>query len=91
MDDNKVEVLLEDLQAQFRSFGEGLQIVNDKIDKVDQKVENLEQEVKSIKNEVIGIKLDFKEYKTEDIREHQQIIQAIKELDTEVVKLKRVK
>jgi hypothetical protein len=38
MEDNKVAVLLEDLRAQFRTFGEGLQSVNDKIDKVDQNI-----------------------------------------------------
>jgi hypothetical protein len=27
MDDNKVAVFLEDLRAQFRTFGEGLQII----------------------------------------------------------------
>ena len=31
--DDLVAVLLEDLRTQFRSFGEGLQIVNDKIEK----------------------------------------------------------
>lgn len=91
MDDNKVSVLLEDLRTQFRSFGEGLQIVNDKIEKVDQKVGSLQQEVKTIKDDIISIKLDLKEHQNVDLREHQQIIQAIKELDTEVIKLKRVK
>jgi hypothetical protein len=33
MDDNKVSVLLEDLKTQFRTFGEGLQLLNDKVDK----------------------------------------------------------
>jgi hypothetical protein len=32
MDDNKVAVLLEDFRAQFRTFGEGLQLLNDKVD-----------------------------------------------------------
>jgi predicted nucleic acid-binding Zn-ribbon protein len=91
MEDNKVAVLLEDLRAQFRNFGEGLQIVNDKIDKVDQKVVNLQQEVRTLRDEVIGIKFDLKEHKTDNQREHQQIIQAVKELDTEVVTLQRVK
>ena len=43
MDDNKVAVILEDIRAQFRTFGEGLQIVNDKIDKMDQRIERVEQ------------------------------------------------
>ena len=30
MDDNKVAVLLEDLNAQFRTFGEGLEFLKEK-------------------------------------------------------------
>jgi predicted nuclease with TOPRIM domain len=33
MEDNKVAVLLEDLRSQFRVFGEGLQQLNDKMDR----------------------------------------------------------
>lgn len=78
MDDNKVAVLLEDLRAQFRTFGEGLQLVNDKIDKMNQRVERVE------------IKLDA--HIDQNRLEHQQIIQMIKELDREVqVEIKRVK
>lgn len=32
LDDNKVAVLLEDLRAQFRTFSEGLQLLNEKVD-----------------------------------------------------------
>lgn len=34
MDGNIVAVLLEDLRAQFRTFGEGLQLLNGKVDRV---------------------------------------------------------
>lgn len=91
MEDNQVAVLLEDLKAQFRTFGEGLQIVNHKIDNVEQKVDSLQQEVNGLKNEVSGLKFELKEFKADNQREHQQIIQAVKELDTEVVKLRRIK
>ena len=33
MEDNKVAVLLEDLRAQFRVFGESLQMLNEKMDR----------------------------------------------------------
>ena len=39
MDDNKVAVILEDLRSQFKVFGGGLQMVNDKIDRVKQKLD----------------------------------------------------
>jgi hypothetical protein len=78
MDDNKVAVLLEDLRAQFRTFGEGLQLVNDKIDKMDQRIERVEQKVDA--------------HIEQDRQEHQQLMQMIKELDREVqVEIKRVK
>ena len=32
VDDNKVVVLLEDLRALFPAFGEGLQLLNEKVD-----------------------------------------------------------
>ena len=74
MDDQKVAVLIEDLRAQFRAFGEGLQMLNEKMDR----------EFSEIKN-------DLNNFKSENRQEHQQLMQMIKELDTEVVKLKRVK
>ena len=40
VDDNKVAVLLEDLRSQFRTFGEGLQLVSEKIDRVEQKLDS---------------------------------------------------
>jgi hypothetical protein len=78
MDDNKVAVVLEDLRAQFRTFGEGLQLVNDKIDRLDQKLDT-------------HITENRREFET-NRQEHQQLIQMIKELDREVqVEIKRVK
>lgn len=88
MDDQKVAVLNEDLRAQFRTFGEGLQMLNEKMDREFGEVKN---EVNNLKNEFCNLKHDLKSFKTENHQEHQQLMQMIKELDTEVVKLKRVK
>ncbi len=77
MDDNKVAVLLEDLRAQFQTFGEGLQLLTDKVDRVEQKLDT-------------HIEQNQREF-DQTCQEHQQLMQMIKELDTEVVKLKRVK
>lgn len=80
----RTNILLEELMSQFRIFGEGLQLVNDKVDKVDQKVERIEQELV--------------EFRTENRLEHNQLRQMIgdldmevKRLDTEVIQIKRVK
>jgi len=40
MEGNKVAVLLEDLRARFRTFGEGLQLLNNKVDRVEQKLDS---------------------------------------------------
>ena len=81
MDDNKVAVLLEDLAAKFHTFGEGLDGLRDDLkdfrDETNKRFERLEDKLN------IHV-LDNKQ-------DHQQIIQAIKETDTEVQKLKRIK
>ena len=77
MDNHKVAVLLEDLQAQFRTFGEGLEI--------------LHGEIKEVKKEMVDFRNETNQRFLENGREHQQLIQMVKELDTEVVKMKRIK
>jgi hypothetical protein len=81
MDDNKVAILLEDLKAQFRTFGEGLQMLNDK---VDQNIKENRQEHQQIIERIDHLSV-------ENRQEHQLLMQMVKELDTEVVKMKRVK
>ena len=78
MDDNRVAVILEDLRSQFKVFGEGLQMVNDKIDRVETKLDaHIEQNQREFE---------------QNRQEHQQLMQMIKELDNEVqVEIKRVK
>jgi hypothetical protein len=88
MDDHKVAVLLEDLMSQIRTFGEGLQQLNDKVDTgfgtINNRMDKLETRIDRIE--------------ANNRQDHQQIIQAIedldsevKRLDTEVVQIKRVK
>ena len=60
MDDNKAAVSLEDLRAQFRTFGEGLQLLNDKVDRVEQKLDTHSEENRR----------DFEANR----REHQQLM-----------------
>ncbi len=84
MDDNKVAVLLEDLMSQFRTFGEGLQLLNDKVDRVETKVDKID---KKLDAHIGENRHDFETNR----QEHQQLMQMIKELDTEVFQIKRVK
>ena len=47
MDDHRVAVLIENLTSQFRTFGEGLQLLNEKTDQgfetLNHRLDNLEQ------------------------------------------------
>ncbi|HBE79161.1 MAG TPA: hypothetical protein DDW65_15510 [Firmicutes bacterium] len=84
MDDNKVAVLLEDLMSQFRTFGEGLQPLNDKVDRVETKVDNLDTKLDA---HIEENRHNFEK----NCQEHQQLMQMVKELDTEVIQIKRIK
>ncbi|HEX7713120.1 MAG TPA: hypothetical protein VF531_03785 [Bacillota bacterium] len=78
MEDNKVAVLLEDLRAQFRAFGEGLDV--------------LHHEIKEDRQEMADFRNETNQRFLENSRDHQQLMQMIKELDKEVqVEIKRVK
>ena len=58
MDDSKVAALLEDIRSQFRVFGDGLQMLNEKIDaqgqKLSNKIDSLDQRVTSMDNRMIS-------------------------------------
>lgn len=73
MGDSKVAVLLEDLRAQFRTFGEGLDSLNVKVDRLD---DNLQV----VRDEVNNLKIEVRNLKTENRREHLQMMQMIREL-----------
>jgi hypothetical protein len=89
MDDNKVAVLLEDLRAQFPTFGEELQLMNEKVDNgfnaLNGRVDKLETRMGKFEGK-------FSQVQESNSQEHQQLMQMVKELDHEVqVELKRVK
>ena len=82
MDDSKVAVLLEQLMSQFRTFGEGLDGLRDEMNR---RFTALEEK---LDNHVIENRNEF----IENRREHQQLMQMVKELDKEVqTEIKRVK
>jgi hypothetical protein len=84
MEDNKVAVLLEQLMSQFRTFGEGLDDLRFEVKEIKKDLSNFQDKMADFRTET---NLNFRENK----QEHQQIIQAIKETDTEVQQLKRIK
>ena len=88
LDDSKVAVLIEDLLSQFRTFGEGLDTLGNEIKEFR---EETNKRLNTLEDKVIDLKLEFSELKSDNKRDHQQLIQAIKETDTEVQKLKRIK
>ena len=89
MDDNKVAVLLEDLMSQFRTFGEGLQLLNNK---VDNGFNSLNGRVDKLKSKIDRLEGKLTNLQESNAQEHRQLMQMIKELDKEVqVEIKRVK
>lgn len=82
LDDNKVAVLLEDLMSKFQTFGEGLELLNEKVDK------GFKELRKEMNSRFDGVDKRFEENR----QEHQQLMQMVKELDHEVqFEIKRVK
>jgi len=77
VEDSKVAVILEDLRSQFRVFGEGLQALNEKVDKIDQ---NLDAHI-----------VENRRQFDQNALEHRLMLQMIKELNEEQTKLKQAK
>lgn len=69
MDDSKVAILLEDLRNQFQVFGEGLQMLRDKMDHL---FEQNRQEHKLI---IEQNQREHRQIVEQNRREHRQIIE----------------
>ena len=81
MDDSKVAALLEDIRSQFRVLGDGLQMLNEKIDAQGQKFSD---KIDSLDQRVISLEVS-------NSNEHRLILHMLKELSEEQQKLKRAK
>jgi hypothetical protein len=81
MDDNKVAVLVEDLMSQFRTFGEGQQILIDRMDR-------LETTVAGMKNDLSDLRIENQMEHKENQREHQELKQMILELASDQKEIK---
>lgn len=90
MDDPKVAILIEDLMSQFGAFGDGLQLLNEK---VEQGFQEVREEIHAVKTELSEFKYEAREGMKQNNLEHQQIKQMIAELANEQqeIKLKQVK
>lgn len=83
MEDSGVAVLLEDLKVQLRGFGEGLQTVMRKLDRLDQRFDGIEQRFEGCDHhsEGLGQMLDRIERKLdahfeEDRRQHALMMRS---------------
>jgi len=91
MDDAKVAVILEDLRSQFKVFGEGLQLLSEKADKIDDKVNVLDKKVDSLEIHAMSFVEKLERHILENTDQHHLMMQMIKELSDEQLKLKRAK
>ena len=92
MEDNKVAVLIEDMMSQFRVFGEGLQQLNDQMnrrfDKVDQRFDGIDKRLDQNDMEHQALKLMIQEIASDQ----EEIKQKLNDLDQEFeIKLGRIK
>ena len=53
--DREIKVILEDMQSQFRVFGEGLQDVREKVTGLDHKITHVDEKVSRLELKVIGL------------------------------------
>jgi chromosome segregation ATPase len=83
MDDNKVAILLEDLLAKFRTFGEGQEALHREMHEMKQKVDGLIEDMdivrptlKSMDNRLnsLEVKFDSLEVKTNGLIEDMDIV-----------------
>lgn len=88
MDDSKVAVLLEDIKSQFRVLGDGLQMLNEKIDAQGQK---LNEKIDSVDHRLTSVDQRLASLEVSNSNEHRLILQMIKELSDEQQQLKRAK
>lgn len=73
-------IVLEGLRSDFRVFGDGLQFLNEKFDKMDGRMGSLEQKVDSIVDDIQIIKTDLRIMKNklvdhdEELQDHESRI-----------------
>lgn len=91
MEDSKVAVILEDLRSQFRVFGEGLQMLNEKVDRIDNKVNVLDNKVNVLDNKVNALDKKLERHEIKNEEDNRLLMQMIRELSEEQQKLKRAK
>ena len=74
-DMNKVAVLIEDLMSQFRAFGEGQQILNDRMTDLETGMNSqfakVNNSLTEIRIELAEIKDELANFKAENAQEHQ--------------------
>lgn len=85
LENNKVALLLDDLQAQFRTFGEGLQLLNEKVDRgfdsLNNRMDRLEIRMDRLEGRVDRLEGRVEKMESSNQQEHQQLMQMITELD----------
>lgn len=84
MDDSKVAVLLEDLKAQFQVFGEGLQTVIQKTDRLEQRFDGLEKRFDGLEQRFDGLEQRFDGLERRFGRLEQRVDRIEQKLDTHI-------
>lgn len=84
---NKVAVFIEDLVSQFRTLGEGQQVINERITHLETNMNTrfamVDNRITAMRLEIAGIKDELANFKAENAQEHQEIRQMIRGLSTD--------
>jgi len=64
--EREVKVILEDIDSQFRVFGEGMEQVNCRLDKIDGRLDQIDGRLTRVETDVSMIKIVLKSVATKD-------------------------
>lgn len=94
--ENHVAVILEDMQSQFKAFGDGQSVLIDRVNKIDIRLSNVEDKVVDVRfNSVVAegelkeIKRDIKDGFKDSMEYFSRIEEEMKEMKSEIADLKQ--
>ena len=69
--EREFKVILEDIQSQFRVFGEGLGEVRERVIRMEERMEHLEEKVEQVAIDVSGMKSFLRPF-SEEVSDHSR-------------------
>ena len=86
--ENEVVVILEDIRSQFMAFGEGQQVISDKVDGLENKFDNLENRFDNLEIKVDKLQDDVTDIKHKLSKKVD--LEDFQKLEKRVIKLEKL-